>query len=189
MKFSEINKLVVWVLAAVVLVVGLNALGDAIFDTGTPDDEVAPERVAADHGESADGADASAPAAGDAPAGDAPAGDARPAVALMAGASAEKGAKVFKKCKACHSTNAGGRNGAGPNLYGIVGRKIASHAGFRYSPAMREYGAGKVWSVAELDGFLTKPRAWVKGTAMMFGGIKKPEQRADLIAYLSSLSD
>ncbi len=106
---------------------------------------------------------------------------------MLPAADIVAGERVFKKCKACHTVNQGGKNKTGPNLYGVVGRPVASVGGYKYSGALKEY-AGE-WSVERLDAFLTKPRAEVKGTKMGFSGLKKPQDRANLIAYLNSNSD
>lgn len=112
------------------------------------------------------------------------------AIVLGAGmaeaADAKKGEKVFRKCKACHKVE-DGKNAVGPHLFGIVGREMAVVDGFKYSKAMAEFGAGKAWTAEELDAFLTKPKAYIKGTKMSFGGLKKEDQRADVIAYLETL--
>ena len=96
----------------------------------------------------------------------------------------KKGAKVFKKCKACHTIKEGGKNKAGPNLYGIVGRKAAQVKGYKYSKAMK--ASDVTWDEATLDKFLTKPKKMMKKTKMAFSGLKKEKQRADLIAYLKA---
>ncbi|MCF6234436.1 MAG: c-type cytochrome [Rhodobacteraceae bacterium] len=105
---------------------------------------------------------------------------------LMASADIAKGAKTYKKCAACHKV-ADGVNGVGPSLYGIVDRAIGSGAGFDYSGAMS--GKGGDWTVAELDAFLTKPKAYLPGTTMSFSGLKKATDRVNVIAYLDSLDD
>ena len=109
-------------------------------------------------------------------------------VALLAAADAAAGQAVAKKCKACHTFDQGGANRLGPNLWGIVNRQIAGVADFNYSPALRDLAGGE-WTFEDLDAFLTKPKDYAKGTKMSFGGLKKPEVRANLIAYLRSLSD
>lgn len=110
--------------------------------------------------------------------------------AVATGAQAadlKKGEKVFRKCKACHKLEAG-KNAVGPNLFAIIGRPIASEEGFKYSDAMIAYGdGGKTWTVEEMDGFLTKPKAYIKGTKMSFAGLRKEAQRADVIAYLETI--
>lgn len=110
-------------------------------------------------------------------------------VASAAG-DVKKGEKVFKKCKACHMVGADAKNKVGPELNGIVGRKIASIADFKYSPAMTEHGAGdKVWDEAALNEYLTKPKDVVPKTKMAFAGLKKDGDREDIIAYLAQFSE
>lgn len=106
---------------------------------------------------------------------------------LLVNASAEKGARQFAKCKSCHNVDKGGRNGTGPNLYGILGRSVASAEGFRYSAALSEHGG--TWDFAQMDAWLTSPKVAIPGNNMSFAGINKADQRADLIAYLNSNSD
>jgi cytochrome c len=106
---------------------------------------------------------------------------------LLASASIESGAKVFKKCAACHSIDKGGSNKIGPALWGVVNRKIGGVQGFKYSTAMAKYG--KNWSFEELNGFLHKPMKYIKGTKMGFIGLKKDKDRANVIAYMNSKSD
>ncbi|MEE8352314.1 MAG: cytochrome c family protein [Rhodospirillales bacterium] len=103
----------------------------------------------------------------------------------MAAGDAAKGKKVFKKCKSCHTVKKGGKNKVGPNLFGIVGKKAGSVKGYKYSKAMK--ASGITWDDANLDGFLKKPRKFMKKTKMGFSGVKKDKQRANVIAYLKSL--
>jgi cytochrome c len=107
--------------------------------------------------------------------------------ALLAAADPEAGKKQAKKCTACHTMDEGGANKIGPNLWNIVNRPIAGVEGFSYSSAMSDM-SGESWSFANLDGFLASPKGWVKGTKMSFAGVRKDGQRADLLAYLRSLS-
>ncbi len=100
----------------------------------------------------------------------------------VAAMDAAKGAKVFKKCKSCHNADAGGKNGTGPALYGVVGADKASHAGYSFSPALT--GLDGNWSYESLDAFLKKPSAYAPGTKMNFVGLKKPTDRAAVIEYL-----
>ena len=104
---------------------------------------------------------------------------------LLASASLEKGEKTYKKCGSCHSYTKDGKNKVGPNLWNIVNRPIANVDGFAYSSALAEFGG--VWGYEELSKFLYKPKDYIKGTKMIYKGLKKPSDRADLISYLESL--
>lgn len=105
--------------------------------------------------------------------------------ASFAEGDAVKGKKVFKKCKACHTVDNGGKNLVGPNLFGIVGKKAAQKEGYKYSKAMT--ASGLTWDEATLNTYLTKPKALVKKTKMTFVGLKKEKHRANVIAYLKTL--
>lgn len=106
------------------------------------------------------------------------------ATAAVADGDAKAGAGVFKKCAACHTATEP-VNKVGPSLMGIVGRPVASEAGYHYSPAMAAFAkGGKVWDEALLTQYLPSPQTLVKGTRMSFAGLKKPQDIADLIAYL-----
>ena len=107
--------------------------------------------------------------------------------ALMALGDLTHGEKVFKKCSACHSIEAGGGNKIGPALYNVVGRKIAAVQDYKYSKALVEYK--KNWSFEELNGFLIKPQKWIKGTKMAYAGLRKEKDRASVILYLNKYSD
>jgi cytochrome c len=96
----------------------------------------------------------------------------------------DAGKLAFSQCVACHTIDKGGRNGLGPNLNGVVGRKVASVAGFAYSPAMTAKGG--VWDEAALDAYITDPRAAVPGNKMVFVGIKDAAKRKALITWLAS---
>jgi cytochrome c len=102
---------------------------------------------------------------------------------LMASADAAAGEKVFGKCKSCHKLD--GADGTGPHLNGVVGRNIGAADGFKYGEAL----AGKtaeVWSPENLFAFLENPKGWAPGTKMSFAGLSKPEDRANVIAYLTA---
>lgn len=97
---------------------------------------------------------------------------------------AAKGETVFKRCAACHAVGEGAANKLGPELNGIVGRKIAGVEGYEFDDALKTFGADKTWDEATLDKWLENPKALVPGTKMMFPGLKKPEERQNVIAYL-----
>ncbi len=105
---------------------------------------------------------------------------------LLAAADVDKGAKVFGKCKACHKIEAGGTS-TGPTLFAIVDRDIASIDGYGYSGALTALEGD--WTAEALDGFLTSPKSYASGTKMTFAGLKKAKDRANLIAYLQTLSE
>ena len=107
--------------------------------------------------------------------------------AMLAQADLDAGAKDARKCGACHSFEEGGPAKIGPPLWDVVGRDIASVEGFAYSDALT--GKDGAWDYQKLDAFLSQPREWAPGTKMAFAGLNKPEERADVILYLRSLSN
>ena len=110
------------------------------------------------------------------------------AVPAMAEGDAKKGAKVFRKCKACHVVD-DEKNKVGPHLVGIIDRPVAAVDGFKYSDAMTEFGAdGQVWDVETLTLYLKKPKDLIKGTKMVFAGLKKDADLENIIAYLQDPS-
>ncbi len=106
--------------------------------------------------------------------------------AAMAAGDADKGAKIFKKCKACHTLNEGGKNKIGPNLFGIFGRQAGTLEGYKFSKAFK--ASDVVWDEDTLDEYLTKPRKFIPKTKMGFPGLKKADQRANVIAYLKKMT-
>ena len=114
-----------------------------------------------------------------------------PIATLLASADATAGEAVFKKCASCHTGDKGGPNKVGPNLWDVVNRPIASHEGFSYSAGMTTFSEDhkQVWDFDHLNFFLEAPKKHVPGTAMGFAGLKKDDERANLIAYLRTLSD
>jgi cytochrome c len=171
MDAYEFNKIIGAIFFTLLCVVGLNIFAGSIFAPHMPEKPgyviAVPEAEAA-----------TTEAKGEAE---------PPITTLLDTASVEKGEAAVKKCHACHTFNKGGPNKVGPNLWGVVGRPIASEAGFNYSAAMKEEGGN--WTIEELDHFIHKPKADIPGTAMGFAGVSRAKERADILAYLNSLSD
>lgn len=167
----ELNKIAGAVLFSILLLLGVGTVTSVIFTVEKPERPGYVIEVAEVDGE----AEAAETAADE------------PALAeLLARASAEKGETAARRCVACHTFDAGGANRVGPNLHGIVGRALAAHEGFAYSDAMKNKGGE--WGYEELDAFLVAPRRFVPGTSMAFAGIRRADERADLILYLKSVS-
>jgi cytochrome c len=174
MDSFEFNKIAGAVLGTALLVFGLSELAGIIYNPHAPERPGFAVEVAEAGG-----------AGGEAPA------EAAPAVSLgtlLASADATKGQAVFKACAACHDVAKGGPNKVGPNLWGIVGRPHGVHEGFAYSEAMAAL-KDKPWDYAALNEFLLAPKQAIPGTKMAYGGLKKDVDRANLLAYLATLSD
>jgi cytochrome c len=173
MDSFELNKIMGAVLATCLGVLTLNIAAGAIFTPGKlakPGYDIAVPETPAAGGETAK------------------AEPADPIAVRLASADPKKGEAVAKQCGACHTFEKGGPNRVGPNLYGIVNdEKGHGRNGFNFSAAMK--AAGGKWTYDDLDQFITNPRGYIKGTSMGFAGLGRPGQRADLIAYLRSLSD
>ena len=111
-----------------------------------------------------------------------------PIATLLQTADPAKGEAAAKPCVACHTFEKGGQNKVGPNLWDTVNRPIASHAGFAYSDALKAK-ANQQWTFDELNAFIHDPRSYAPGTKMTYAGMKRDNTRADLLAYLRTLSD
>lgn len=175
MDAFRFNQVAMVVLGTAFVLFALTILSESLFHGEAP--EQPGFEIAALEGESGGGEAADAGPAYD------------PVEPLLASADPAAGETVFKKCASCHTSEKGGANKVGPNLYGVVGGPIASKGDFKYSAALTEFGAGKTWTYEELNGFLFKPKAHVKGTAMGFAGLKKTDDRANLLSWLRTQSD
>jgi cytochrome c len=172
MNSFEINKILGALLGTCLVLVAVHIASGAIFEPQTPAKPGYVIEVKSE--EPAGGAAAKAPAE-------------TPIATLLASASAEKGASVAKQCEACHNFKEGAGAKIGPDLYSVVDRPIATAPGFNYSAALKSKKGGK-WDFDTLNKWLTKPSAFAPGTAMTFAGLSNEKQRADVIAYLDSLS-
>jgi cytochrome c len=170
MDSFEINKILGALLGTCLVLLAVHIASGAVF---TPTVPVKPGYEIAVKEEQPAEAQAAAPAA-------------QPIETLLASASPEHGAQVAKQCQACHNFQEGQGAKIGPDLYGVVGRPIASAQGFNYSAALK--GKHGTWDVDTLSTWLTKPSAFAPGTAMTFAGLPNEKQRADVIAYLNTLS-
>ena len=165
------NKIIVSIVFAIILVLGINIITDKIFHVKKPDIQGYKVEIKA---ASASSTEENSESQVD-------------IVALLALGNAKDGKKVFKKCAACHSINVDGRNKIGPKLWNVMFRPVGSIADYKYSKALVSYG--KEWTWEEMNGFLIKPSKWIKGNKMGFAGLKKEEDRASIILYLNENSD
>ena len=165
------NKIIVSIIFAVILVIGINKVTDVIFYVKKPEKsayQVATVTTVA----STTSAEA-----------DSVSSESENIMALFASTTGVEGEKVFKKCAACHSIKEGGANKIGPALWGVLGRTAGTIPDYKYSKAMAAHG--KNWSFEEMNGFLIKPKEWIKGTKMAFAGLKKAKDRAAIILYMN----
>ena len=173
MDSFELNKIIAAILMVVLLVIGLGKIADGVFHVKKPENpgyqvEVENQLTSATTqvAEVVEKIDITA---------------------IMAMGDITSGEKIFKKCAACHSINKGGKNKIGPALYNVVGREVGGVDDYKYSKALASYG--KEWTFEELNGFLTKPSSYLKGTKMSYAGLRKEKDRASVIKYLNQNSD
>ena len=169
------NKIIVSIVLAIILVLGINKIADSIFYVEKPE-KSAYQVASVTTSSSTTATETSSENSGS-----------ENIMALFASTSAAEGEKVFKKCVACHSIAKGGANKIGPALWGVLGRKAGSISNYKYSKAIASYG--KSWSFEEINGFLIKPKDWIKGTKMSFAGLKNAKDRAAIILYMNENTD
>ena len=169
------NKIIVSIVLTIILILGINRITDAIYHVDKPEESayqvtsvitVAGTETAETNNENSESGNI---------------------MILFASTNADEGEKVFKKCAACHSITKGGGNKIGPALWGVLGRQAGSISDYKYSKGMTEHG--KPWSFEEVNGFLTKPKEWIKGTKMSFLGLKNAKERAAVILYMNENTD
>jgi cytochrome c len=174
MDSFEFNKIAAGILVTALLIIGLNQFADFIYHVKKPEkpgykvEGVVEAKTAGSKGEVKK---------------EEKLADIK---VLLASANVAAGENVFKKCAACHTNTNGGAVRIGPPLWGIVGKKAGSHPEFKYSSVLSAHG--KNWTFDELNAFLYKPADYIKGTKMAFAGLAKDEDRANVIAYLNSIS-
>ena len=175
MDSFEINKIIAAVLLTALIVIGIGKFTDILFHVKKPEQsaykveglEVATTNVAAEK-------DTKSPEVVD-------------IKVLLAMGDLAHGEKVFKKCSACHMIAEGGKNMIGPNLWNVIGRTAGTVGDYKYSKAMVAYA--KEWSFEEMNSYLIKPQAYIKGTKMAFAGLRKEKDRASVILYMNSKGD
>ena len=174
MDSFEINKIIAAVLLTALLIIGIGKFADVLFHIEKPKEtaykieglEKAVTSVTSSETKTEEKIDIGQ---------------------LLAMGNLEHGQKVFKKCSACHMIASDGKNMIGPNLWGVIGRKAGAISDYKYSKAMIAYG--KEWSFEEMNSYLIKPQAYIKGTKMAFAGLRKEKDRASVILYMNSKSN
>ena len=164
------NKIFVSILFAVILVLGINKITDVIYHNPAPQTSAYQVNVTTVASNETQTSSESSQTGN--------------IMTLFASTSAAEGARVFKKCSACHSIAKEGKNKIGPKLFGVLGRQAGSISDYKYSKAMAAHG--KVWSFEEMNSFLIKPKDWINGTKMQFLGLKNAKDRAAVILYMNS---
>jgi len=175
MNTFELNKYAGAVLSALLTMTVIGFIGNAIVSPHHLEENAYPVQVAEQ--QPAQTQQAAAPAA------------VEPITPLLASADVKAGQAVAKQCMACHTFEKGGPNRVGPNLWGVVGGPKTHMQGFNYSPAMQGFAGKGPWTYEELNKFLFDPKADVPGTRMTFAGVKKTQDRANLIAWMRLQAD
>jgi cytochrome c len=163
---NRTNTIAGWVLAAGIVALGASIVTGEVFKSERPDKMGYPIEGVELEGDEGGGAEE------------------QPIAAFLASADVGKGEQVFKKCAACHTITPGGANGLGPNIHAIMGAPLAAKPGFAYSEDLKNKGG--TWTWDDMSAWLKSPKAFAPGTKMTFAGIGKPEDRANLMAYLNA---
>jgi cytochrome c len=171
MDSFEFNKIAGAVLGTLLITFGLGIVAEEIFHAEAPERQGYAIAVAESEGQEAAEPEAAVPIA-----------------TLLQTADPARGEAAAKPCLACHTFEKGGQNKVGPNLWDIVNRPIASHEGFAYSEALAAK-SGQPWTFDDLNAFIQNPRGYAPGTKMTYAGLKRDNARADLLAYVRTLSD
>ena len=175
MDSFELNKIIGAVLLTALIIIGIGKFTDILFHVEKPKESAYKVEGLEVASTTASGQEAAKVV------------EAVDIKALLAMGDLAHGEKVFKKCTACHMIAAGGKNMIGPNLWSVIGRQAGIVSDYKYSKAMVAYG--KEWTFEEMNSYLIKPQAYVKGTKMAFAGLRKEKDRASVILYMNSKSD
>ena len=167
------NKIIVSIVLTITLIFGINKITDILYNVEKPE-KSAYQVASTNEPETNDEENLKD-------------SDSVNIMAIFASTNSSEGEKIVKKCAACHSIAQGGGNKIGPALWGVLGRKSGSVPGYKYSKAIVAHG--KVWTFEEMNGFLLKPKDWIKGTKMSFAGLKNIKERAAVILYMNENSD
>ena len=174
MDSFELNKIIGAVLLTALIIIGLNKFADFLFHIDKPEQSA----YKIEGLETVDVANVSVEKKVE---------EKVNIVQLLSLGDIAHGEKVFKKCSACHMVAADGKNMIGPNLWGVIGRNAGSISDYNYSKAMIAYG--KEWTFEEMNAYLIKPQAYIKGTKMAFAGLRKEKDRASVILFMNSKSN
>ena len=176
MDSFEINKIIASILLTALIIIGIGKLADVLFYNEKP--EISAYKVEGIEQDSVGTETASKTSK---------IVEVVDIKALLTMGDLAHGEKVFKKCSACHMIAVDGKNKIGPNLWGVIGRKAGAISDYKYSKAMIAYA--KEWTFEEMNSYLIKPQAYVKGTKMAFAGLRKEKDRASVILYMNSKAD
>ena len=175
MSALEVNKILASILVAILIVWVISHLGDIIVNINADNSKDTAYKIEIEESQ------------GETSVANNNEIDIEPISMLLSNASLEKGQKIYKKCGTCHNYEKDSANKVGPHLWDLINRPKANVTGFAYSKALAEFGG--VWTYEELSAFLYKPKDYIKGTKMNFAGLKKAEDRANLILFMREQSD